>query len=212
VLHLTTARELELFERGPIEGKRITAEVCVHHLWFDDSSYGRLGTLIKCNPAIKTASDRAALVDGVNSDVIDVVATDHAPHTADEKAKPYFEAPAGLPLVQHMLPMLLEQHRAGIFTLETIVKKAAHNPALLFAVRDRGFIREGYFADLAIVDLDAPVDVTKEQIQYKCGWSPFEGERFGASVVMTVLGGKIVYDHGAVAPQPSGTALQFGTD
>src|SRR5690606_34774908 len=152
---LTTARELELFDAGPIEGKRVTAEVCAHHLWFDQRSYGRLGALIKCNPAIKRPEDREALLAAVNAGVIDVIATDHAPHTLEEKARPYFEAPSGLPLVQHSLLMLLEQHRQGRLTLPTIVEKTAHNPARLFNIVDRGFVREGGFADLAIVDLDA---------------------------------------------------------
>ena len=154
VLHLTTARELELFEPGPIAAKRITAEVCTHHLWFDQSSYAVLGTKIKCNPAIKTSADRAALRAAVLSDRIDVIATDHAPHTLEEKARGYFEAPSGLPLVQHSLLMLLDQHADGLYSLTKIVEKAAHNPAVLFGIADRGFIREGYFADLVAVDLE----------------------------------------------------------
>ena len=144
VLHLTTARELELFERGPIEGKRITGEVCVHHLWFDESRYADLGAKIKCNPAIKSARDREALMRAVLENRIDIIATDHAPHTAEEKARSYFGAPSGLPLVQHMLPMLLEFHRQGVLSLAAIAEKAAHNPARLFGIVDRGFIREGY--------------------------------------------------------------------
>jgi dihydroorotase len=209
VLHLTTARELELFAPGPLERKRITAEVCAHHLWFDESSYTPLGARIKCNPAIKTAKDRAALVAAVNYDVIDVIATDHAPHTAEEKARRYFDAPSGLPLVQHVLNMLLDQHHAGIFSLETIARKAAHNPAQLFGIEDRGFIREGYFADLVVVDLAATTTVSREQIRYKCAWSPFEGHTFRSAVVMTVLGGRVVFDHGVVAPQATGAELTF---
>jgi len=209
VLHLSTARELELFEPGPIEGKLITAEACVHHLWFDDSRYADLGARIKCNPAIKTADDRAALIAAVNRDVIDVLATDHAPHTAEEKAHTYFDAPSGLPLVQHMLLMLLEQHKRGVFSLETIVAKTAHNPALLFGIEDRGFIREGYIADLAVIDLDSSTRVDRDQIRYKCGWSPLEGVRLRSAVVMTVLGGEIVFDRGAVAPKPTGAELVF---
>jgi dihydroorotase len=211
VLHLTTARELELFEPGPIAAKRITAEVCVHHLWFDQSSYRELGTQIKCNPAIKTAEDRAGLRAGVNADAIDVIATDHAPHTLEEKARPYFEAPSGLPLVQHSLLMLLEQHREGLFTLEKIVEKACHNPATLFGILDRGFIREGHFADLAVVDLTAGTHVDRAQLRYKCGWSPFEGTTFGARVDMTVLNGAIVYRNGAPTAVRAAQALRFNS-
>jgi dihydroorotase len=209
ILHLTTARELSLFEPGPIESKTITAEVCAHHLWFDESSYSELGTLIKCNPAIKTAADREGLMAGVNSDLIDVIATDHAPHTLAEKNKKYFEAPSGLPLVQHFLLMLLEQHRSGALSLETIVEKAAHNPARLFRIAERGFIREGYFADLAVVDLAAVTEVTDEQIRYKCGWSPFAGFKFASAVRKTILNGQIVFDEGLAVERPSGRPLQF---
>jgi dihydroorotase len=154
ILHLTTARELELFTAGPIADKRITAEVCVHHLWFDEGDYAELGTRIKCNPAIKTRADRDALRAAVANDLIDVVATDHAPHTLEEKGRDYFEAPSGLPLVQHFLPMLLELSRNGHLSLAQVVEKAAHNPAGLFGIVDRGFIREGYFADFAIFVLE----------------------------------------------------------
>lgn len=209
VLHLTTAREMSLFEAGPIESKLVTAEVCAHHLWFDESDYARLGTRIKCNPAIKTAADREALLAAVNDDVIDIIATDHAPHTLDEKQRKYFEAPSGLPLVQHFLLMLLEQHRTGHFSLERIVEKTAHNPARLFRIVDRGFIREGYFADLAVVDLKTPTLVSSDQIRYKCGWSPFVGMQFGASVSATVLNGEVVFDRGLVTGAPRGRPLEF---
>lgn len=209
VLHLTTARELQLFAPGPISGKRITAEVCVHHLWFDESSYADLGAKIKCNPAIKTAFDRDGLREAVTAGVIDVIATDHAPHTLDEKSRPYFEAPSGLPLVQHSLLMLLEQHRDGLFSLATIAEKTAHNPAQLFGIVDRGFIREGYHADLAVVDLAGSTRVTPEQLHYRCGWSPLQGFRFHSSVAMTVLGGDIVYRDGAPVGPPRGRALEF---
>jgi dihydroorotase len=211
VLHLSTAAELALFERGPIEGKRITVEVCVHHLWFEQSRYEDLGALIKCNPAIKTASDREALRRAVVEDVIDVIATDHAPHTRDEKARDYFAAPAGLPLVQHSLAMLLELHRDGMLSLTAIADKAAHNPARLFGIVDRGFVREGYFADLAVVDLDAVTSVTPDSIRYKCGWSPLQGTRFHSSVFMTVVNGTPVYRDGMPAEQPRGRALEFRT-
>ena len=209
VLHLTTARELALFAKGPIAGKRITVEVCVHHLWYDESDYARLGAKIKCNPAIKTAEDRAALRRAVAEDVIDVLATDHAPHTLEEKARGYFEAPSGLPLVQHFLPMLLELRRSGHLSLEQIVEKAAHNPARLFGIADRGFIREGYFADLAVVDLDAEQRVTRESLLYKCGWSPLEGDTLHSRILMTILGGEIVFRDGKVHAEPRGQALRF---
>jgi dihydroorotase len=210
ILHLTTARELALFERGPIEGKRITAEVCTHHLWFEESSYATLGTKIKCNPAIKTAADRDALRAAVVDDRIDVIATDHAPHTLEEKARGYFEAPSGLPLVQHSLLMLLDQHAQGLFTLPKIVEKAAHNPAVLFGIAERGFIREGYYADLVAVDLAAVTRVDAGQIRYKCGWSPFEGTDFRGGIVMTVLNGVPVFRDGQpVAGPRAAQALEF---
>jgi dihydroorotase len=209
VLHLSTGRELDLFDSGPIAGKRITAEACVHHLWFDESSYADLGTRIKCNPAIKTREDRDALRNGVRSNAIDVIATDHAPHTLAEKARGYFEAPAGLPLVQHSLAMLLELHRAGVFTLEQIVEKAAHNPATLFSIAERGFVREGYFADLVAVDLAATTHVDAAQIRYKCGWSPLEGTDFHSRVVLTVLNGAIVYRDGVPALERVARPLEF---
>jgi dihydroorotase len=210
ILHLTTARELELFEPGPVEAKRITAEVCAHHLWFDDSSYTTLGTKIKCNPAIKTAADRAALRAAVVGDRIDVIATDHAPHTLEEKARGYFDAPSGLPLVQHSLLMLLDQHAQGLFTLPKIVEKAAHNPALLFGIVERGFIREGYFADFVAVDLAAVTRVDAAQVRYKCGWSPFEGAEFRGGVVLTVLNGVPVYRDGQPVQGPrAARALEF---
>jgi dihydroorotase len=210
VLHLTTARELELFEPGPIEPKRITAEVCAHHLWFDESSYATLGTKIKCNPAIKTTADRDALRAAVNADRVDVIATDHAPHTLAEKARSYFEAPSGLPLVQHSLLMLLDQHAQGLFTLPKIVQKAAHNPALLFGIVERGFIREGYYADLVAVDLAATTRVDAEQVLYKCGWSPFEGTEFRGRITLTVLNGSPVFRDGQhIAGPRRAQALAF---
>ncbi len=210
VLHLTTAREMQLFEAGPISEKRITAEVCVHHLWYDESDYERLGALIKCNPAIKSAEDRAALRQAVIDDRIDIIATDHAPHTREEKAGNYFSAPSGLPLVQHMLPMLLDLRARGVLSLEQIVTKAAHNPARLFGIRDRGFIREGYMADLAIVDLGGTTSVGTDQVRYKCGWSPLEGERLSGEVVMTMLAGDVVFERGRVIGAARGKPLEFG--
>jgi len=209
ILHLTTERELELFTAGPLAEKQITAEVCVHHLWFDESDYAQLGARIKCNPAIKKRSDRDALRRAVATDLIDVVATDHAPHTLEEKGRAYFEAPSGLPLVQEFLPMLLELSRNGHLSLTQVVEKAAHNPAELFRIIDRGYIREGYFADFAVVDLDNEQEVAADKLLYKCGWSPLEGETLHASVWMTILGGTVVYRDGRVSEQPQGRALQF---
>jgi dihydroorotase len=210
VLHLSTARELELFAPGPIAGKRITAEVCTHHLWFEQSSYATLGAKIKCNPAIKTAADRAALREAVLADRIDVIATDHAPHTLEEKARGYFDAPSGLPLVQHSLLMLLDQHADGLFSLPKIVEKTAHNPALLFGIVDRGFIREGYFADLVAVDLAGVTRVDAAQLRYKCAWSPFEGTRFRGAIALTLLNGTpVVRDGEPIAGRKVAHALEF---
>jgi len=209
VLHLTTAAELELFAAGPIDDKRITAEVCVHHLWFDESRYADLGALIKCNPAIKRREDRDALIAAVTADRLDVIATDHAPHTREEKARAYFDAPAGLPLVQHSLLMLLEHVQAGRLTLATVVQKAAHNPARLFGVSERGFLREGYYADIAIVDCSRPHEVRPDTLRYKCGWSPLEGVRFSASVAMTIVNGTIVARDGAVVSAACGRAVEL---
>jgi dihydroorotase len=210
VLHLSTARELALFERGPLAAKRITAEVCVHHLWFDDSSYATLGAKIKCNPAIKTAADRAALRAAVVDGRIDVIATDHAPHTLEEKARGYFEAPSGLPLVQHLLPMLLELRAQGLYDLPMIVEKTAHNPVLLFGIAERGFIREGYFADLVAVDLAGVTRVDRAQVLYKCGWSPLEGAALRGSVALTLVNGTVVCRDGKLVDAPRAAhALKF---
>jgi len=198
VLHLTTARELELFTPGPIDGKSITAEVCVHHLFFDESRYADLGAQIKCNPAIKTAADREALLDALAAGRLDVVATDHAPHLASEKAGTYFNSPAGLPLVQHALLSLLEHVHDGRFSLELAVTRSSHAVADLFGIAERGYIREGYWADLVLVDLAGEYTVSPENILYKCGWSPFEGYRFRSSVAATLVNGVIAYRNGAV--------------
>jgi dihydroorotase len=210
VLHLSTAREMELFTAGPIESKHITAEVCVHHLWYESSRYTDLGALIKCNPAIKTAVDRDALRAALLADVIDVIATDHAPHTRDEKAQKYFAAPSGLPLVQHSLQMLLELHRDGLLSLPAIVEKAAHNPARLFGIVERGFVREGFFADLVAVDLAADTAVTPQQVRYKCGWSPLEGTTLHSRIALTVVNGAVVCRDGVpVAGPRAAQALEF---
>ena len=207
VLHLTTARELDLFEAGPSRDKHITAEVCAHHLYFSDADYARLGSLIKCNPAIKSESDRQALMQAVVSGKIDIIATDHAPHTLAEKQQNYWQAPSGLPLVQHALQILMEHVENGALTLEQVVNHCAHAPAEVFAVRDRGFIREGYFADLVLLDRNAPQQVDERNIRYKCGWSPFAGHTFSTSVATTLINGEIVYDGSQVIARHNAMAL-----
>lgn len=209
VLHLTTARELSFFTPGPVKGKKITVEACVHHLYFDEADYATLGNLIKCNPAIKTATDRKALVHAVMEDRIDVIATDHAPHTAEEKANSYFKAPSGLPLVQHSLLMLLDLVKRGEMNLRTVVNKTSHAVAERFGIPDRGYIREGYWADLVLVDPHATTTVEKQDVLYKCGWSPVEGRTFPAKILGTWVNGALVYENGIVAPQPLGQRLQF---
>jgi len=209
VLHLTTADELKLFQAGDVRHKKITAEVCVHHLFFSSDDYARLGAQIKCNPAIKLPSDRAALQQAVLDDVIDIIATDHAPHTWEEKQGTYFKSPAGLPLVQHALLSLLEHHYNGSFSLEKIVQKTSHAVAQRYQVKDRGFIREGYWADLVLVDLHKPTTVSKDNILYHCGWSPFQGTTFHSSIVSTIVNGHVVFDQGALQDAPLGQRLQF---
>lgn len=195
VFHVSTGMETKLFSNKlPLKDKKITAEVCVHHLWFTDKDYAEKGTKIKWNPAVKTEEDREMLWKALLDDRIDVIATDHAPHTIEEKGKPYLEAPSGGPLVQHALVALLEMHRRGRISMEKIVEKTAHNPAILFQIKDRGYIREGYKADLVLVDLNAPWAVKKENIFYKCGWSPFEGTTFRSRVTHTLVNGELVYE------------------
>jgi dihydroorotase len=207
VLHLTTAREMELFRSGPLATKRITAEVCVHHLYYSAEDYARLGTRIKCNPAIKTAADRQSLVAALRDDRIDVVATDHAPHLLEEKAGTYFNAPAGLPLVQHALLSLLEFHHDGLLPLELIVRKASHAPAELFGISDRGFLREGYWADLVLVDLDQSTPATDGTALYKCGWTPFDGVTFRSRIDATLVNGQIAWQDGQLTGAIAGQAL-----
>ncbi len=210
ILHITTAKELSLFSAAPLKGKRLTAEACVHHLWFAEADYARLGHQIKCNPAIKAAADRDAVRAAVASGVIDVIATDHAPHTWEEKSQTYFKAPSGLPLIQHPLLILLDLVRQGAFTLETAVQRACHAPATLFGVEKRGFLREGYAADLVVVDPTKPHTVTKAGLLYQCGWSPFEGHTFGATIERTFVNGVCVYENGRVrADAPRGQRLTF---
>jgi dihydroorotase len=210
ILHLSTADEVKLFSNElPLDQKRITAEACVHHLWFDESSYDELGNLIKWNPAIKTRFDRDALITGVNNNLIDIVATDHAPHTLTEKRKSYSEAPSGGPLIQHSLVIMLELWHRKIFSLEKIVEMMCHNPAILFNIRRRGFIREGYKADLCLINPDDPWSVSKENLLYKCGWSPFEGIALRAKVVKTFVNGTLVYDNGVINEDYRGQRLLF---
>lgn len=209
VLHISTAKELELFEAGPLEKKRITAEACVHHLWFTDADYASKGSLIKWNPAVKTAADRDAIRKAVNEGRIDVVATDHAPHTLEEKALKYKQCPSGGPLVQHALPAMLELAREGVFTMTHVVEKMCHAPARLFDIADRGYVREGYKADLVLVDLDAQWTVTRDGLQSKCGWSPFEGQRFHARVLRTWVNGTTVFANGQVDHAVRGERLLF---
>lgn len=208
VLHLTTARELELFEDGPVEDKSITAEVCAHHLFFDDTRYADLGAWIKCNPAIKTPADRKGLLAGLISGRIDVIGTDHAPHTREEKSRTYFDVPAGLPYAQHALLTLLEHFRDGVLPLELIVEKTSHAVARLFGIRDRGYIREGYWADLVLIDPEVETSVSSGNVLSKCGWSPFEGYRFGSSIAATLVNGVIVYQGGRLADAIPGQALE----
>ncbi len=210
ILHLTTEKELSLLRPGPLSGKQITAEACVHHLFFSEADYETKGALIKCNPAIKKESDRLALLQAVRDDLIDVVATDHAPHTWEEKQNPsYFKAPAGLPLVQHALVSLLEHYHKGLLSLEKIVQKTSHSVADLFQVSDRGYIREGYWADLVLVDLHKPTIVDEQTLYSKCGWSPFAGYLFKSTIEATVVNGNVVYQNGILNNQWRGQRLVF---
>lgn len=209
ILHLTTAVEMGLFSSAGRLDKRITAEVCVHHLWFDENDYVDLGTLIKCNPAIKTARDRAALIAALNEGRIDIIATDHAPHTASEKDNSYFNAPAGLPLVQHALPVLFDLAAEGKLSVETLVDRTSHAPADIYGVVDRGYVREGYFADLVLVDPDRPHTVERSNLFYKCGWSPFEGHTFRSSIDTTLVNGRVAYRDGKPTGVVAGQRLQL---
>ena len=210
VFHLSTAIETELFDNTiPLKDKRITAEVCVHHLWFSADDYAEKGTLIKWNPAVKNEADRSALWAALNDDRIDVLATDHAPHTLEEKSNVYTKAPSGGPLVQHALLALLTAAKKGKITLEKLVEKACHNPAILFQIAKRGYLREGYCADLVLVDLDRTTTVTKEGLLYQCGWSPFEGTTFDAVIDRTWVNGKTVYANGKIIEVEAAQQLTF---
>ena len=210
IFHISTAKELELFDNSiPLEQKKITAEACIHHMWFSEEQYEEKGAYIKWNPAVKKASDRDAIFQGVLDNKIDVIATDHAPHTIEEKENSYLKAPSGGPLVQHALLAMLEMVEQGKITIERVVEKMAHAPAILFRVENRGYIREGYFADLVVVDPTKSVTVTKENILYKCGWSPFEGVSFSNEIEMTLVNGNVVYNKGEIIEGTIGSRLLF---
>lgn len=210
VFHLSTAKETELFDNSiPLAEKKITAEVCVHHLWFSAEDYAQKGTHIKWNPAVKNTGDRTALWKALNDDRIDVLATDHAPHTLAEKSNPYTSAPSGGPLVQHALLALLTAVGQGKISIEKLVQKACHNPAILFQVENRGYVKEGFQADLVLVDLEKKTTVTKDNLLYQCGWSPFEGTTFDASIEKTWVNGQLVYDQGEIIEAGAGEQLTF---
>jgi len=210
ILHISTAKELELFSNDlPLSEKRITAEACIHHLWFTDKDYDDKGAFIKWNPAVKTETDRAAIRQAVKDNIIDVIATDHAPHTFAEKNDTYFKAPSGGPLVQHALPALFEMQREGVFSLTDIVQKTSHAVADCFRIKERGYIREGYFADLVLVNLEKPWEVSKQNVLSKCGWSPFEGQSFHSWIEHTFVSGQWVYKQGAFNEGLRGKRMKF---
>jgi dihydroorotase len=210
VFHLSTAKETDLFRNDiPLSEKKITAEVCIHHLWFSDADYKEKGTHIKWNPAVKTATDRQGLWDALLDDRLDIIATDHAPHTLVEKDNVYTKAPSGGPLVQHALLALLDKQKEGVISLEKIVQKMCHNPAILFDIEKRGYLREGYFADIAVVDMNRSLTVAKDNIHYHCGWSPFEGHSFGAQVAHTFVNGHWAYNKGVFSPERHAKRLTF---
>jgi dihydroorotase len=209
ILHLTTEIETHLFRNDiPLKEKHITTEVSVQNLWFSDKDYPQLGTLIKWNPAIKTEKDRLGLLKALLDDRIDIVTTDHAPHTLEEKQKPYFVSMSGAPMVQHSLNIMQELHKQGLISLEKIAEKMCHNPAILYHIKNRGFIREGYYADLTLVNLNSPWMVTKENILYKCGWSPLEGTSFQTQVTHTLVNGQLVYFKGKFDESQRGRPLE----
>lgn len=209
ILHLSTAKEMKLFSAGKVEDKNITAEVCVHHLWFDDRDYITKGNRIKWNPAIKTQKDKEALWEALLDDKIDVIATDHAPHTLEEKNNTYFNAPSGGPLVQHSLVAMLEMARKGFISIEKVVQKMCHAPSDLFRIDRRGYIREGYYADLVLIDPAQNWIVTPENILYKCGWSPFEGQEFSHKVVSTLVNGQFVFQDGKIIQSSASARVAF---
>jgi dihydroorotase len=211
ILHLTTEAETHLFQNDiPLHEKKITTEVSVHHLWFSDKDYERLGMLIKWNPAIKTEEDKQGLFKALLEDRIDIITTDHAPHTLEEKEQPYFQSMSGAPMVQHTLNCMLEFHKQDLISLEKIVEKMCHNPAILYKMTNRGFIREGYYADLTLVDLNSTWTVAKDNLLYKCGWSPLEGTVFQTEIKQTFVNGNLVYDSGQFYEQEKGKEIEFG--
>jgi len=210
LFHISTEKEIDLLENKiPLGEKKITAEVCIHHLWFDQNDYAKKGTLIKWNPAVKKSSDRKALFQAMLDDKLDVIATDHAPHTLNEKNNTYFKAPSGGPLVQHALPVMLEFFSSKKIKLEKIVEKMCHNPAICFKIKNRGFIRKGYYADLVLVNLKKPWKVKKSNILYKCGWSPFEGQIFNSIITHTFINGHLAYKNGKFNEEKKGMRLKF---
>ena len=209
ILHISTAKELSLFNNKPLKDKRITAEACIHHLWFNDTYYNKKGTFIKWNPAVKTENDRLAIIEAVNSNIIDVIATDHAPHTLEEKNQSYFLAPSGGPLVQHALLALLDLFHQGYFTLEKIVEKTSHSVADCFNIENRGYIRTGYKADLVLLDLKGEQFINTDNLYYKCQWSPFEGHKFNSRIRCTFVNGNLVYCNGAFNKEFKGERLTF---
>lgn len=212
ILHISTAKETELFDNSkPLAEKRITAEACIHHLWFTDEDYSTKGNFIKWNPAVKTKNDRDTVLNALLNNKIDVIATDHAPHTLEEKQKPYIEAPSGGPLVQHALPAMLELYHQGKISLEQIAEKMCHAPAVCFRIKNRGYIREGYAADVVLFNLHSPWKVEKSNLLYKCGWSPFEGTTFSSQILHTFINGIHVYNKGKLQHQGKGQRLYFHT-
>jgi len=210
VFHISTQKELDLFENKlPVEQKKLTAEVCAHHLWFTDKDYKKLGSKIKWNPAIKSQSDKDALWSAIKDDKIDIIASDHAPHTETEKENSYFNCPSGGPMVQHTILSLLEESPKHGVNIEKIVEKIAHNPSKVFNISKRGFVKEGYFADIVLIDPNSPTLVSKKSLLYKCGWSPFEGVTFSSSIHSTILNGRVVYSNGKVNETPYGKKLVF---
>lgn len=210
IFHVSTAKETELFRNDiPLEEKQITAEVCIHHLWFSDEDYEEKGTHIKWNPAVKSRKDRQGLWDALLDDRIDVLATDHAPHTLEEKTNTYLKAPSGGPLVQHAIVAILEKVKEGVISIEKAVEKMSHNPAKLFQIEKRGFIKEGFYADLVLINPNQPQTVSKDNILYKCGWSPFEGTRFSSSVTHTFVNGHLIYNNGVFNDNMKGKRITF---
>ena len=210
IFHLSTVKETELFRNDiPLEEKQITAEVCIHHLWFSDEDYEKKGTHIKWNPAVKSPEDRQGLWDALLDDRIDVLATDHAPHTLEEKTNTYLNAPSGGPLVQHAIVAILEKVKEGVISIEKAVEKMSHNPAKLFQIEKRGFIKEGFYADLVLINPNQSQTVSKDNILYKCGWSPFEGTRFSSSVTHTFVNGHLMYDKGVFNDSIKGKRITF---